>query len=48
MLEFASSEPYTLGVEVELQIVDRTSHDLSAKAPQLLSRWGGQIGRAHV
>lgn len=42
MLEFASSEPYTLGVEVELQIVDRDSHDLVAKAPQLLSRWSGR------
>lgn len=42
MLEFASSEPYTLGVEVELQIVDRSTHDLAAKAPQLLSRWGGR------
>jgi carboxylate-amine ligase len=41
MLEFAKSEPYTLGVEVELQIVDRTTHGLTPKAPQLLSRWTG-------
>jgi carboxylate-amine ligase len=41
MLEFAKSEPFTLGVEVELQIVDRSSHELSPKAPQLLHRWSG-------
>lgn len=41
MLEFAKSEPFTLGVEVELQIVDRTTHALSAKAPQMLQRWTG-------
>lgn len=41
MLEFAKSEPFTLGVEVELQIVDRETHELSPKAPQLLSRWSG-------
>lgn len=41
MIEFAKSEPNTLGVEVELQIVDRQTLELSAKAPQLLSRWSG-------
>lgn len=41
MLEFAKSESYTLGVEVELQIVDRETHELSPKAPQLLHRWSG-------
>lgn len=41
MLQFAKSEPWTLGVEVELQIVDRQTHELSAKAPQILSRWTG-------
>lgn len=41
MLEFAKSEPYTLGVEVELQIVDRETHELSPKAPQMLHRWSG-------
>jgi carboxylate-amine ligase len=41
MLEFAKSEPWTLGVEVELQIVDRDTYELTAKAPQLLSRWSG-------
>jgi carboxylate-amine ligase len=40
LLEFAKSEPYTLGVEVELQVVDRDTHELSPKAPQLISRWG--------
>lgn len=42
MLEFARSEPFTLGVEVELQIVDPRSYDLSPKAQQLLSRWSGR------
>ncbi|MHB1298891.1 MAG: carboxylate-amine ligase, partial [Gemmatimonadaceae bacterium] len=41
MLEFAKSQPWTLGVEVELQIVDRSTHELTAKAPQILSRWSG-------
>lgn len=41
MLEFAKSEPYTLGVEVELQIVDGSTHELSPKAPELLNRWTG-------
>ena len=41
MLEFAKSEPMTLGVEVELQIVDRQTMELSPKAAQLLSRWSG-------
>lgn len=41
MLAFAKSKPWTLGVEVELQIVDRNTHELSAKAPQILSRWPG-------
>ena len=42
MLEFARSEPHTLGVEVELQVVDRQTMELTAKAPQLLSRWAGK------
>lgn len=41
MLEFAKSEPFTLGVEMELQIVDAQTHELSPKAAQLLSRWTG-------
>ncbi len=41
MLEFAKSEPFTLGVEVELQIVDRETLELSPKATQLLSKWSG-------
>jgi carboxylate-amine ligase len=41
MLEFARSAPFTLGVEVELQIVDRTTLELAQKATQLLSRWSG-------
>lgn len=41
MLEFAKSEPYTLGVEVELQIVDHNRHELTPKATDLLSAWSG-------
>lgn len=41
MLAFAKSEAFTLGVEVELQLVDRETHELSPKAPQLLHRWSG-------
>ncbi len=41
MLEFAQSESYTLGVEVELQIVDKQTLELSPKASELLSRWDG-------
>lgn len=41
MLEFVKSESFTLGVEIELQIVDRNTHELSPKAPQFLSRWSG-------
>lgn len=39
-LEFAKSEPYTLGVEVELQIVDQETLELSPKAKQLIAGWG--------
>jgi gamma-glutamyl:cysteine ligase YbdK (ATP-grasp superfamily) len=38
MLEFAKSESFTLGVEVELQIVDRTTHELTPKAPAILQQ----------
>ncbi len=41
MLEFAKSESYSLGVEVELAIVDRQTLELAPKAAQLLSRWSG-------
>ena len=41
MLEFAKSESYTLGVEVELQIVDRNTHELTPKAPSILQQWSG-------
>jgi len=41
MLEFAKSEPFTLGVEVELQIVDAQTLEMAPKAAQLLSRWAG-------
>jgi glutamate---cysteine ligase / carboxylate-amine ligase len=42
MLEFAKSEPYTLGVEVELQIVDRDTLDLTPKATTFLEEWKGE------
>ena len=41
MLEFAKSGPFTLGVEMELQIVDRDSGELSASAEQLIEGWTG-------
>jgi carboxylate-amine ligase len=41
MLEFAKSELYSLGVEIELQIVDRQTLELAPKASELLSRWEG-------
>ncbi|MBX3174672.1 MAG: YbdK family carboxylate-amine ligase [Gemmatimonadaceae bacterium] len=41
MLDFAKSEPYTLGVEVELAIVDRQTLELAPKAAQLLNAWSG-------
>jgi carboxylate-amine ligase len=40
-LDFTASEPYTLGVEVELQIVDRATGDLAPKAPELIEAWTG-------
>ncbi|MDA1081732.1 MAG: YbdK family carboxylate-amine ligase [Gemmatimonadetes bacterium] len=41
MVEFARSEPFTLGVEVELQIVDRETNALKPFAERLLSDWSG-------
>jgi len=41
MLEFAKSGPFTLGVEMELQVVDRDSGALSARAEQFLDGWTG-------
>ncbi len=41
MIEFAKSDPFTLGVEVELQIVDRATNELKPKAEQLLGEWKG-------
>ncbi len=36
MVEFKISKPFTLGVEIELQIIDKASYNLVPKAPQLL------------
>jgi carboxylate-amine ligase len=41
MLEFAKSRPFTLGVEMELQVIDRDSGELSARAEQFLHGWTG-------
>ena len=38
---FTPSQPLTLGVELELQIIDAESRDLSPGAPQLFERLGG-------
>lgn len=40
-LAFHTSEPLTLGVEVELQVIDAESRDLVPRAPQILERLGG-------
>jgi glutamate---cysteine ligase / carboxylate-amine ligase len=40
ILEFAKSDPYTLGVEVELAIVDRDTLELTPKAGEIIARWG--------
>lgn len=40
-LQFVPSPELTLGVEVELQLVDRVSRDLSPAAPQVLDRVAG-------
>jgi carboxylate-amine ligase len=40
-LSFTPSEPLTLGVEMEVQIIDAESRDLTPGAPQLLARLGG-------
>jgi len=41
MLEFAESGPFTLGVEMELQVIDRDSGALAARAQQFLDGWTG-------
>lgn len=41
MIEFAPSERFTLGVELELQIIDPQSCDLTARSPEILERWRG-------
>lgn len=37
MIEFRASSPFTLGVEIELQIIDRTSFNLVPRAPEILA-----------
>lgn len=41
-LEFTPSEFLTLGVEVELQIIDPTSRDLTPGSPSIFERLGGE------
>ena len=49
MLEFAKSEPFTLGVEVELQIVERETNALVPAAEKLLAAWtGGPVVKAEM
>lgn len=38
-LAFAKSEAHTLGVEMELQLIDPSSLDLAPAAPKLIERW---------
>lgn len=45
MIAFAPSERFTLGVELELQIVDPDTCDLTAKSPEILARWQGDPQR---
>ena len=40
-LPFTRSDPLTLGVELELQLIDAESRDLAPGAPQLFERLGG-------
>ena len=37
-LQFTSSKPLTLGVEIEVQILDKTTLDLSPKSPLMLAK----------
>jgi glutamate---cysteine ligase / carboxylate-amine ligase len=37
MIEFKTSKPYSLGVEIELQIVDKHNFNLVPKAPEILA-----------
>jgi glutamate---cysteine ligase / carboxylate-amine ligase len=39
-LKFAHSEPHTLGVEMELQLIHPETLDLHPFAPELIERWG--------
>lgn len=48
MLEFAKSGPFTLGVEMELQVIDRDSGELSARAGQFLDGWAGPQRRVRA
>ncbi|MHB1192020.1 MAG: YbdK family carboxylate-amine ligase [Longimicrobiales bacterium] len=41
-LEFKASEPFTVGVELELQLVDRHAYDLTRAAPALLALLEGR------
>lgn len=45
MIAFAPSERFTLGVELELQIVDPDTCDLTGRSPEILARWQGDPQR---
>ena len=36
-IEFQDSKPFSLGVEIELQIVDRNDLNLTPRAPKILA-----------
>lgn len=42
-IEFAKSSPYTLGVELEFQVLDRSTLDLVPKAPEILANIPDQL-----
>jgi gamma-glutamyl:cysteine ligase YbdK (ATP-grasp superfamily) len=41
-LEFHSSAAMTLGVEIEMQIIDSKSKDLSPGSPNIFEKLGGE------
>ncbi|MBL7688401.1 MAG: YbdK family carboxylate-amine ligase [Bdellovibrionaceae bacterium] len=45
VLQFSHSKPLTLGVELELQLLDKTTLDLSPKSPLLFAALGGETSR---
>lgn len=44
-IQFASSSPLTLGVEVEVQLLDKETLDLTPKSPEIFNIIGGESAR---